>query len=141
MVHVSDEGMFDAPLEKIWRFLNDENPTTHQHSSVKFSKVLEQNDKGMTSEVEVKNPDGSWRKETWKFGFNPPKGFSLEITGGPMKGTKHSHTYTPMGNKTKVVVEGEFVAQGMDDATLKKAALGMLEQVFNEDTANLKNYK
>jgi hypothetical protein len=73
--------------------------------------------------------------------FNPPKGFSLEITSGPMKGTKHSHTYTPMGNKTKVVVEGEFVAQGMDDASLKKAVLGMFEQVFNEDSAALKNYK
>ena len=95
----------------------------------------------MTSEVEVKNPDGSWRKEIWKFGFNPPKGFDLEITSGPMKGTKHTHTYTPMGNKTKVVVEGEFVAQGMDDASLKKAALGMFELVFNEDSANLKNYK
>src|SRR5208283_3806330 len=106
MVHVSDEGMFDAPLEKIWRFLNDDN--SHKHSSLKFSKVLEQTDKGMTSEVEVKNPDGSWRKETWKLSFNPPKGFSMEMVSGPMKGTKHSHTYTAMGNKTKVVVEGEF---------------------------------
>ncbi|MGA2626979.1 MAG: SRPBCC family protein [Candidatus Bathyarchaeia archaeon] len=139
MVHVSDEGTFDAPLEKIWRFLNDDN--SHKHSSLKFSKVLEQTDKGMTSEVEVKNPDGSWRKETWKLTFNPPKGFSMEMVSGPMKGTKHSHTYTAMGNKTKVVVEGEFVAQGMDDASLKKAALGMFEQVFNEDSAALKNYK
>jgi hypothetical protein len=77
----------------------------------------------------------------WKMGFNPPKGFSLEITSGPMKGTKHTHTYTPMGNKTQVVVEGEFIAQGMDDASLKKAALGYLEQIFNEDGANLRKFK
>jgi ligand-binding SRPBCC domain-containing protein len=139
MVHVSDEGMFDAPVEKIWRFLNDDN--SHQHSSLKFSKVLEQTDKGMTAEVDIMRPGEASRKETWKMSFNPPKGFSLEITSGPMKGTKHSHTYTPMGNKTKVVVEGEFVAQGMDDASLKKAVLGMFEQVFNEDSAALKNYK
>ena len=131
--------MFDAPLEKIWRFLNDDN--SHQHSSLKFSKVLEQTDKGMTAEVDVKRPGEPSHKETWKMSFNPPNGFSLEITSGPMKGTKHSHTYTPMGNKTKVVVEGEFVAQGMDDASLKKAVLGMFEQVFNEDSAALKNYK
>ena len=139
MVHVSDEGTFDAPVEKIWRFLNDDN--SHQHSSLKFSKVLEQTDKGMTAEVDVMRPGEPSHKETWKMSFNPPKGFSLEITSGPMKGTKHSHTYTPMGNKTKVVVEGEFVAQGMDDASLKKAVLGMFEQVFNEDSAALKNYK
>jgi ligand-binding SRPBCC domain-containing protein len=139
MVHVTDDGVFDAPLEKIWRFLNDENG--HQHSSVKFSRVIEQSDKGMTSEVEVKNPDGSWRKETWEMRFNPPTGFSTEVTSGPMKGTKHRHAYTPMGDKTKVVVEGEFIAQGMDDAALKRAALTMFEQVFNEDIAHLKNYK
>jgi len=131
--------MFDAPVEKIWRFLNDDN--SHQHSSLKFSKVLEQTDKGMTAEVDIMRPGEASHKETWKMSFNPPKGFSLEITSGPMKGTKHTHTYTPMGNKTKVVVEGEFVAQGMDDASLKKAVLGMFEQVFNEDSAGLKNFK
>jgi hypothetical protein len=46
-----------------------------------------------------------------------------------------------MGNKTKVLVEGDFTAQGMDDAATKKAVLGMFEMVFNEDNANLKNYK
>jgi len=139
MVHVTDEGVFDHPIEKIWKYLNDEEG--HKHSSVKMSKAIEQSDKGMTAEFEVKNPDGSWRKEMWKMSFNPPHGFSLEITSGPMKGTKHTHTYTPMGNKTKVSVEGEFVAQGMDDATLRKAALMMLEQVFNEDSANLRNFQ
>ena len=138
MVHVRDEGVFDAPVEKIMRYLNDD--TGHQHSAVKFANVLEQSDKGMTAEVDVKNPDGSWRKETWKMSPNA-QGFSLEITSGMMKGTRHTHTYTPMGDRTKVVVEGEFYAQGVDDATLKKATLAMLEQVFNEDVANLKNFK
>jgi hypothetical protein len=66
-----------------------------------MSKVLEQSEKGMTAEFDVKNPDGSWQKEMWKMSFNPPKGFSLEITSGPMKGTKHSHTYTPMVTKRR----------------------------------------
>jgi ligand-binding SRPBCC domain-containing protein len=138
MVHIKDEGLFDAPLEKIWRYLNDDN---HQHKSLKFAEVVEQSDKGMTAQVEVMNPDGSWRKETWKMGFNPPTSFDIEITSGPSKGTKHTHTYTPAGDKTKVIVEGEFVAQGVDDATLKKAVLAMFEQTFNEDAANLRNYK
>ena len=139
MVHVMDDGVFDEPIDKIWRFLNDDKG--HQHSMVKTSKVMEQSDKGMTAEVEVKNPDGSWRKEVWKMSFNPPTGFGIEVTSGPMKGTKHKHTYTPMGAKTKVVVEGDFVAQGMDDAALKRAAMALFEQVFNEDIAHLKNFK
>jgi len=139
LVHVKDDGVFDEPLDKIWRFLSDD--AGHQHSMVKTSKVSDQSDKGMTAEVEVKNPDGSWRKEIWKMSFNPPKGFGIEITSGLMKGTKHTHTYTPMGNKTKLTVEGEFIGQGMDDATLKKAALMMFEQVFNEDSALLKKFE
>jgi ligand-binding SRPBCC domain-containing protein len=139
MVHVTDDGIFDEPLDKIWRFLGDDKG--HQHSMVKTAKVIEQSDRGMTSEVEVKNPDGSWRKETWQMSFNPPTDFSIEVTSGPMKGTKHKHTYTRMGDKTKVVVEGEFVAQGLDDAAVRRAALAMFEQVFNEDVAHLKNFR
>ena len=139
MVHVTDEGVYDHPVEKIWRYLNDDKG--HQHSSIRMLKAIEQSDKGMVAEFEVKTRDGTWRKEMWKMSFNPPKGFSLEITSGPMKGTKHTHTYTPMGDKTKVTVEGEFLTQGMDDATIKKAALTRLEEVFNEDAANLRTYK
>ena len=139
MVHIRDEGMYDEPVEKIWRYLNDEK--SHTHSFERMSKVIEQSDKSMTAEVEVKRPDGSWHKETWKMNFNPPTGFTMEFLSGPIKGSKHTHTYTPMGNKTKVVVEGEFIAQGVDDATMRKNALAMLELVFNEDSAALKKYK
>ncbi len=79
--------------------------------------------------------------ESWKIAMSPPKSMSTEILSGPMKGTKHTHTYTPMGSKTKVEVEGDFIAQGMDDASTKKAVLSMLEIVFNEDNANLQKFK
>ncbi len=139
MVHVTDDGIFDAPVEKVWKYINDQNG--HSHRGLRFTKVLEQSDKGMTAELEVKNPDGSYHKETWKFTMNPPKSHVTDVLAGPTKGSKYTHTYTPMGNKTKVQVEGEFTAQGMDDAATKKAVLAMFEMVFNEDNANLKNYK
>lgn len=142
MVQVKDEGVFDVPLEKIWRFMNDERPNTHTHRSIKFTKVVEQSGNHMLVEAEVTAPDGKTKFiETAKFTFNPPKGFDMETLSGPMAGTKHTHTYTPMGNKTKVEVVGEFKIQGMDDAATKKAALAFLEDVFNEDHSALKNYK
>ena len=139
MVHVTDDGIFDAPVDKVWKYLTDQNG--HSHSGERFSKVLEQTDKGMTVEVEVKNPDGSLHKETWKITLNPPKGHHTEVLAGPTKGSSNTHTYTPMGDKTKVVVEGDFFAEGMDGAATKKAVLAMFETVFNEDNAQLKNYK
>lgn len=140
MVQVKDEGVFDAPLEKIWRFLQDEN--LHDHKSVTNSKVLEQSDKGMVMEADLKNPDGKGtHKAKLKFTYNPPKGFDMEYLSGLMTGTKHTHTYTPMGNKTKVEVAGDYRIQGLDETATKKAALAFLEEVFNEDTAALKKFK
>jgi len=139
MVHIIDDGIFEAPVEKIWKYINDQNE--HEHSAVRFTKVIEQSGNNMTAEVEVKNPDGSSHMETWKMTMSPPKSHNTDVLAGPMKGSKYTHTYTPMGNKTKVVVEGDFYAQGMDDASIKKAVLAMWETVFNEDNNNLKNYK
>jgi hypothetical protein len=139
MVHVIDDGVFDAPVEKVWKYIND--PNFHQHSAVKFTKVLEQSGNSMTVEVEAKNSDGSSRRETWKMTMNPPQSHHTEVLAGSMKGSSYTHTYTPMADKTKVVVEGDFSAQGMDDASTKKAVLGMWDMVFNEDNTNLKNYK
>lgn len=58
-----------------------------------------------------------------------------------MVGTRHTQEYTPMGDKTKVEVTGEFKIQGLDDETTMKAALAFLDEVFNEDNSALKKYK
>jgi ligand-binding SRPBCC domain-containing protein len=140
MVHIRDEGVFDAPVEKIWRYINDEHGA-HSHGSVKVTGTRDQTEKGLTLDLEVKRPDGSTHAESWKITMNPPTSMYTEVLSGPMKGSKHTHTYTAMGPKTKVVVEGEFIAQGLDDASTKKAVLAMLETVFNEDNANLQKFK
>jgi len=139
MVHIRDEGVFDAPVEKIWRYLNDEH--AHSHGLVKVTGMRDQTEKGLTLDLEVKRPDGSTHTEAWKITMNPPASMYTEVLAGPMKGSKHTHTYTPVGQKTKVVVEGEFTAQGLDDAATRKSVLAMLEMVFNEDNANLQKFK
>jgi hypothetical protein len=142
MAHVKDEGVFDAPIDKIWRFLQDQTPGVHNHKVIRGAKTIEEKGGALTQEMDFLNPDGkSTRKETWRFKFNPPQGFEMESLAGMSKGTKYSHRYTPMGNRTKVEVEGEFHLQGMDDATTRQAALGFLAEVFSEDTANLQRFK
>jgi hypothetical protein len=142
MAHVKDDGVFDAPLDKIWKFLQDETPGTHTHQSIRGMKTLEQKGSSATQEMEFLNPDGkSTRKETWRFTFNPPQGFEMECLAGVSKGTRYAHRYTSMGNRTRVDVDGEFHIQGMDDASTRQAALGFLSVVFEEDQSNLKRYK
>jgi hypothetical protein len=142
MVKVRDDGVYDAPIDKIWKFLQDDKPGVHNHRSILSTKTVQEQGNAVVQEMEFRNPDGkSTRKETWRFTFNPPTGFDMESLGGVSKGTKYSHRYTPMGPKTRVEVEGDFRMQGMDDATTKQAALGFLAEVFDEDTRNLRNYK
>ncbi len=142
MVHVRDDGVFDASIDKIWKYLNDERPEIHNHQMIASAKTLEQKDNAVVQEWEMRNPDGkTTRKETWRLVFNPPTGFEMEALAGPSKGTRYLNKYTPMGEKTRVEVDGDFRMQGMDEATTKKAALGFLAQVFDEDTANLRKYQ
>jgi len=142
MVHVKDDGVYEAPIDKIWKYLNDDKPGVHTHKSILASKTLEAQGNSVTQEWEMRNPDGkSSRKETWRMTFNPPAGFEMESLAGVSKGTRYTHKYTPMGTKTRVEVEGEFKFQGMDDTATRKTALGFLNEVFDEDTQSLRKYK
>ncbi len=142
MVHVRDDGVFDAPIDKIWKYLNDDTPGVHNHAAITAAKTVEQKENAVVQEWDMRNPDGkTTRKETWKMVFNPPVGFEMESLAGVSKGTRYTNKYTPMGNKTRVEVDGEFRFQGMDEAATKKAALGFLAEVFDEDSATLRKYK
>lgn len=142
MVQVKDDGVFDAPIDRIWKYLNDERPNIHNHRMIASAKTLEQKGNAVVQEWEMRNPDGrTTRKETWRLVFNPPGGLEMESLAGPSKGTRYTNSYTPVGDKTRVEVRGEFKMQGMTDEATKKAALGFLAEVFDEDNTNLRKYK
>ncbi len=142
MVRIKDDGVFDAPIDKIWKYIGDDAPGTHNHRSILGTKVVEDRGSEVVQEMEMQNPDGKTsRKETWRFVMNPPAGFEMESLAGISKGTRYSHKYTPLGTKTRVEVDGDFHMQGMDETSTKKAVLGFLAEFFDEDNAALKKYK
>jgi hypothetical protein len=142
MVQVKDEGVFDAPIDRIWKYLNDQTPGVHNHRAIAAKRILEQDANQAVQEMDVRNPDGrTIRKETWRTTFNPPTGFEMEALSGASKGTRYTHRYTPMGSRTKVEVIGDFKIQGMDENATKQAALSQFAQFFEEDNANLRNYR
>ena len=142
MVKVSDDGIYNEPMEKIWRFVMDEN-APHNHAFIKSRKVVEQKGNTIITENVLVNPDGKGtHSERWKLTLNPPKGYDMEYLTGPMAGSKMTQTYSALGgSKTKAQVVGEYKMLGMDDAGIRKSVLGFLETAFNEDTKNLKQYK
>jgi len=141
VVRIRDDGVFDAPIDRLWKYIGDQ--MLHQHDTFTVTKMIEQKGTSMLMEVDLVNYPGlkGMHKETLRMTLNPPKSMDIEFVDGPQKGTRHTHVYTPMGDKTKVVVEGEFFYRGLDDAAVKKSNLAYFEKVFNEDNANVKKYR
>ncbi len=138
MVYLKDDGVFDEPLEKIWKYIQD--PENHVHEAILSQKVLEQKGNTMKLRVETFNARGGKEEQIWQMTMDPPFGHELEILEGSTKGTKEAHVYVPMGDKTKVIVVGDFHAAGADDETIRKGALANLARVFDEDTRQLRNF-
>ncbi len=139
MVYIYDEGVFDAPIDRIWKYVQDME--SHNHSAILSSRVLEQRENLMKVRQEVRLPSGSKEEQIVQFTMNPPFGFQEETLEGSTKGTKHAHTYVPMGDRTKVIVAGDFHTRGLDEAATAKATLGFLAALFEEDSAALKQYR
>ena len=67
----------------------------------------------------------------------PPLGALFEILDGPLAGSKSLQYYLPKGKETGVTVVGEWKSSVMSDDQVKKAVMGFLQTVFDEDQANL----
>ena len=70
----------------------------------------------------------------------PPTGMIIEITAGPMAGSKMFTLYHPKGNKTEVTIVGDFVSKQIPEDQIEPAVRGMLEMFYNEDVAGLKSF-
>src|SRR5439155_25416900 len=104
MVYVRGDGMFDASIEQIWKYVQDAE--RHHHRSILSQKVLEQKGNTVKIRAELAGPQGK-AEEIWQMRMDPPFGFELQVLEGPSKGSKQTHAYVPMGNNTKVIVVGD----------------------------------
>lgn len=113
----------------------------HPHAAFKSHRLVSVSRNVVTVDAEVFNPDGSTFKTTITHKLNPPKGIETTMNGGPFSGSKFVHSYTPIGSKTKVDLEGDFPAfPGMSETDELKMIDGFFTMVFAEDTATLETW-
>jgi hypothetical protein len=141
MVFIADWGSsFDAPVETVWKYLQadqDHGPShkgrrNFERKSVSDNVVL------LNWEQEM---DGKWVRMSNRLTFHPPVGFFVEPLEGPMAGSKFFNYYVPKGEKTEVVVVGEWNSKTIPAAQLEKAVWANLEKVYSEDVAGLKDFR
>ena len=139
-VHYKHDGIatFDAATEKIFRYMSTGN---HHHAAFKSHRLVGTSDNVVTVEAEIYNPDGSTFVTTIQHRLDRPNGVETTMVGGAFDGARFVHTYRPIGDKTRVDLEGEFPAfPGMPEADELAMIDGFFTAVFAEDTATLQTW-
>ena len=128
-------AIFDATTEEIFSYMSAGN---HPHAAFKSHRLVSLAGNVVTIEAEVHNPDGTTFKTTITHRLNPPVGIETTMSGGPFDGAKFTHSYTSLGDRTKVDLQDEFPAlPGMSEADELKMIDGFFGGVFAEDMATL----
>src|SRR5262249_10809193 len=71
--------------------------------------------------------------------LDPPNGIVTTMAGGHFDGARFAHSYTPLGDRTKVDLEGDFPAlPGTSDADELAMIDGFFTMTFGEDAETIR---
>jgi heme-degrading monooxygenase HmoA len=129
---------FDATPETLFQYMSAGG---HPHAAFKSHRLVGLDGNLVTVAAEVYNPDGSTFETTIEHRLDPPNGIQTTMHGGPFDGARFVHSYTPLGERTRVDLEGDFPAlPGMSEADELEMIDGFFTTVFDEDTATLSTW-
>lgn len=141
MVYITDGGSeFDAPIETVWKYLQSEQDHGNSHKGRRNFQRKPAGENGAILEWD-QEMDGKWVHQSNRLTFHPPVGFFVEPLEGPMAGSKFFNYYVPKGNRTQVVVVGDWTSKTIPPAQIEKAVMGHLERIFGEDVAGLQSFR
>lgn len=136
-VHYQHDGIatLPVPTETVFRYMSAGN---HQHAAFKSHRLVGVSGDVVTIEAEIYNPDGTTFPTTIEHRLDQPTGVETTMIGGAFDGATFRHTYTTVGDKTRVDLEGEFPEMpGMAAADELAMIDGFFTTVFDEDAKSL----
>jgi alkyl hydroperoxide reductase subunit AhpC len=128
---------YEAPIDKVLQYMSVGG---HKHVAFKRHQLVSRVGDDVTIEAEIYNPDGSTFVTTiaHKLGKS---GVSSKMKGGAFDGARFATTYTNVGGRTRVDIEGAFPAMpGMSAADELKMIDGFFTMAFGEDAVTLKTW-
>jgi heme-degrading monooxygenase HmoA len=129
---------FEATPDKVFAYMSSGG---HPHAAFKSHRLVGEANGLVTLSAEVYNPDGSTFETRIEHRLDRPRGIETTMHGGPFDGARFVHTYTPLGDRTSVALEGDFPAlPGMSEADELVMIDGFFTTVFDEDTATLRTW-
>ena len=113
----------------------------HPHRAFKSHRLVGVAGNVVTLAVEAYNPDGSTTEMTVEHRLDPPSKIVTTMAGGHLDGARFVHSYTALGDRTKVDLEGDFPAlPGMSEADELAMIDGFFTTVFGEDAETLRTW-
>ena len=139
-VHYKKDAVatFDVPVERIFQYMSAGN---HPHQAFKSHQLVGVAGNLVTVAVEAYNADGSTTEMTVEHRLDPPTGIVTTMAGGHFDGARFVHSYTPLGDRTQVDLEGDFPAlPGISEADELAMIDGFFTMVFGEDAETLRTW-
>jgi alkyl hydroperoxide reductase subunit AhpC len=130
---------FDVPVEQVFRYMSAGG---HPHAGIKSHRLVSLVDDRVTLDAEMYNPDGSTFRTTITHKLNRPTGIETRMAGGAFDGARFTHSYTAVGGRTRVDLEGDFPAMpGVSTSDELAMIDGWFTMVFGEDEVTLRSWK
>jgi heme-degrading monooxygenase HmoA len=139
-VHYEKDAVatFDVPVERVFAYMSAGN---HPHRAFKSHRLIGVTENVVTVAVEAYNQDGSTTEMTVEHVLDPPSGIVTTMSGGHFDGARFKHSYTPLGDRTKVDLDGDFPALPEMSEVEELAMIdGFFTMVFGEDAETLRTW-
>jgi hypothetical protein len=134
MTYVEDRGaVYDAPLEVVWDFMNDETFHPKAHTAV-VRNFEEKALSKITTLLSYERRKGNrWVKMVCRMTTIRPAVRIQEDLDGPFAGSKTVFLYTSRGERTVVDVLGYVRSSEMTPAEIKRERLKTWANAYSED--------
>lgn len=129
---------FDVPVERVFAYMSAGD---HSHQAFKSHRLVGVAGNVVTVAVEAYNPDGSTTEMTVEHRLDPPNGIVTTMAGGHFDGARFTHSYTSLGDRTKVDLAGDFPALPGTSETDELAMIdAFFTTIFGEDAETLRTW-
>ena len=137
--YYDDSSAFEGNVEKVWKLIQAHSDTNvhHIHAAFEGQRSSEEHPGVYRINVNFRTPQGVVPTKM-RATVRPPYTQSVEFLEGVFAGSWFTLTYIPEGQRTRIIVSGDFKIPGLDDAHVLKAVEDFMEQGFGEDSTYLK---
>jgi hypothetical protein len=133
MVYIKDEGsVFDAPIEFVWKYIYGGEAHDSAHKTTRNGKLSKYSDITIIYASE-RHLRGKWANDKMRISMFPPVSVVTEWLEGVLAGSKLVYIYSPVGDKTRIDVYGEFTSKSLPPGEVESAAHEFLESEFTAD--------